>query len=129
MMPNRSADALFLLIHSMQKAEKRAFKLYVNRHNSNEDLKMVQMFDAIDKMSEYDESVLLKKLHITKKQQLPNGKAHLYKQILSSLRLLESNDHVDIQLHEQLDFARLLYSKGLYHQSLRILEKAKEIAK
>src|SRR5688572_9799168 len=129
MMPNRSADSLFLLIHSLQKAEKRAFKLYVKRHSSNEDLKMVQMFDALDKMTEYDESLLLKKLQITKKEQLPNRKAHLYKQILSSLRLLESNDHMDIQLHEQLDFARLLYSKGLYLQSLKIIEKTKETAK
>jgi hypothetical protein len=89
----------------------------------------VQMFDAIDKMTEYDETLLVKKLHITKKEQLPNRKAHLYKQILSSLRSLESNDHVDIQLHEQLDFARLLYSKGLYLQSLKIIEKTKESAK
>ena len=61
-MPNRSTDSLFLLIHSMQKAEKRAFKLYVKRHSANEDLKMVQMFNAIDKMTEYDEAVLIKKL-------------------------------------------------------------------
>ncbi|MEO6683943.1 MAG: hypothetical protein ABIN48_14055 [Ginsengibacter sp.] len=128
-MPNRSTDALYQLIHSLQKSEKRNFKLYVKRNSSNQDLKIVQLFDAIDKMSSYDESLLLSKTASIKKQQLPNIKAHLYKQILSSLRLLEGNQNIDIQLHEQLDFAKLLYNKGLYHQSLRILEKIKETAK
>src|SRR4051812_6715591 len=129
MMPSRSADTLFQLIHSLQKAEKRAFKLYARRNSSNEDLKVIQLFDAIDKLSEYDDAVLLKKLQFTKKEQLANRKMHLYKQILASLRLLESNEHIDIQLHEQLDSARILYNKGLYLQSLKILEKTKESAR
>ncbi len=128
-MPNRSTDSLFQLIHSLQKSEKRNFKLYVQRNSSNNDLKVVQLFDAIDKMSVYDESVLVSKTSSIKKQQLPNTKAHLYRQILGSLRLLESSENVDIQLHEQLDFAKILYNKGLYHQSLRILERIKEIAR
>jgi hypothetical protein len=127
-MPNRSTDSLFQLIHSLQKSEKRNFKLYVKRNSSNNDLKVVQLFDAIDKMSSYDENVLISKTLSIKKQQLPNVKAHLYRQILSSLRLLESSDNIDIELHEQLDFARILYNKGLYHQSLRVLERIKEIA-
>jgi hypothetical protein len=128
-MPNRSTDALFQLIHSLQKSEKRNFKLYVQRNSSNNDLKVVQLFDAIDKMSVYDENALISKTSSIKKQQLPNIKAHLYKQILASLRLLESNNNIDIQLHEQLDFATILYNKGLYHQSLKILDRIKEIAR
>ncbi|RYF86137.1 MAG: hypothetical protein EON98_04560 [Chitinophagaceae bacterium] len=128
-MPSRSADTIFQLIHSLQKAEKRAFKLYVKRNGASEDLKMIQMFDAIDKMTEYDDAQLLKKMPGTKKEQLANRKVHLYKEILSSLRLLESNEHIDIQLHESLDAARILYNKGLYIQSLKVLDKAKELAK
>ena len=128
-MPSRSADTLFQLIHSLQKGEKRNFKLYVKRNSSNEDLKIIQLFDAIDKMAEYDETALLKKLSFTKKEQLANRKTHLYKQILASLRLLEGNENIDIQLHEQLDYARILYNKGLYLQSLKALEKTKEAAR
>ena len=128
-MPNRSTDALFQLIHSLQKSEKRNFKLYVQRNSSNNDLKVVQLFDAIDKMSTYDENALITKTASIKKQQLPNIKAHLYKQILGSLRLLESSENIDIQLREQLDFATILYNKGLYHQSLKILDRIKEIAR
>lgn len=128
-MPNRSADTVFQLIHSLQKSEKRNFKLYITRNSSNEDLKIIQLFDALDKMNDYDEELVLKKVTAIKKQQLPNIKAHLYKELLASLRLLKNVQDIDIQLHEQLDYARILYNKGLYHQSLRILEKLKQHAK
>ncbi len=127
-MPNRTAEPLYQLIKSLHKSEKRNFKLYIKRNSANEDLKIVQLFDALDKMANYDETALLKKLPAIKKQQLSNIKAHLYKQVLASLRLLSSGENIDIQLHEQLDHARILYNKGLYHQSLKILDRLKEIA-
>ena len=129
MMPSRFTDTLFQLVHSLEKAEKRNFKLYIKRSSSNEDLKIIELFDALDKLDEYDETVLLKKLSSIKKPQLSNTKVHLYKQLLASLRLLKSTDSIDMQLNEQLDYARILYNKGLYQQSLKILEKAKETAK
>jgi hypothetical protein len=128
-MSNRAPDILYQLIHSLEKAEKRHFKLYIKRSSSNENLKIVQLFDAMDKMKEYDEKVLLKKLPEVQKTQLSNLKAHLYKQILASLRLLKSADSIDLQLNEQFDYAHILYKKGLFLQSLRLLERAKETAK
>lgn len=128
-MPNRSTDILFQLIKSLEKAEKRHFKLYIKRSSSREDLKVVQLFDAIDKGKDYDEKLILKKLPGVEKPQFANLKAHLYKEVLASLRLLKSSDSIDLQLHEQLDHARILYNKGLYLQSLRILERVKELAK
>lgn len=129
MMPNRSSDILFQLVHSLEKAEKRHFKLYIKRSSSNEDLKIVQLFDALDKLQDYDEKLLLKKMPAVEKPQLANLKAHLYKQLLASLRLLKSTESIELQLNEQLDYARILYNKGLFLQSLRILEKAREIAR
>jgi hypothetical protein len=128
MMPNRSTDILFQLIKSLQKAEKRHFKLYVKRSSAKEDLKIIQLFDAIDKIQDYDEKILLKKLPGIEKPQLANLKTHLYKQILSALRLLKTTENTDLQLSEHLDHARLLYNKGLKLQALKILEKAKELA-
>jgi hypothetical protein len=127
-MPNKPTDALFQLIKSLEKAEKRNFKLYVKRNSGGEDLKIVQLFDALDKMNEYDETILLKNKRI-KKQQLSNIKSHLYRKILSSLRILKDTDNIDLQLHEQMDHARILYNKGLYLQSLRVLDRMKELAR
>lgn len=128
-MPNRSADELFQLVKTLEKGEKRNFKLYVSRNAGAEDLKITLLFDALDKMDVYDEEILLKKNPAIQKQQLSNLKAHLYKQILVSLSLIKSEQAVDIQLHEQLEHARILYNKGLYHQSLKLLQKTKDLAK
>lgn len=127
-MPNKNTDPLFQLIQSLSKSEKRNFKLYANRNNASEELKIVQLFDALDKSDIYDEAQILKKHPAIKKQQLSNLKAHLYKQILASLRMLNDASNIDIQLHEHLDNARILYNKGLYLQSLKVLDKMKEIA-
>jgi hypothetical protein len=128
-MPNNFTDTLFQLVRSLEKAEKRHFKLYIKRSSGNEDLKVVELFDALDKLEIYEETILLKKLKTIKKPQLANIKVHLYKQLLASLRLLKSTDSIDLQLNEQFDFAHILYKKGLFNQSLKILDKAKETAK
>ncbi|MDB5191101.1 MAG: hypothetical protein JWQ96_664 [Segetibacter sp.] len=127
-MANRFTDTLFQLIRSLEKSEKRNFKLYIKRSSSKEDLKIIQLFDALDKLNEYDEKALLKKLPSIEKPQLANLKTHLYKQLLASLRLLKSNENIDMQMNDQLDYARILYNKGLYLQSLKILDKVKEQA-
>jgi len=127
-MSNRSSDTLFQLIKSLKKSEKRNFKLYVKRNSAAGDLKIIQLFDALDSVDVYDEAQLLKKNKKIAKQQLSNIKAHLYREILSSLRLIKNDDNIDIYLHEQLDFARILYNKGLYLQSLKTLDKIKESA-
>jgi hypothetical protein len=128
-MPNRQGDIVFQLVKSLEKSEKRNFKLYVRRNSTLSNLKVIQLFDAMDKMSFYDEGLLLRKYPQLKKGQLSNLKAHLYKLILSSLRVICQEDHISLYLNEQIDFAQLLYNKGLYLQSLRILDKAKELAK
>ncbi len=127
-MPNRSSDELFQLVKSLEKSEKRNFKLFIKRMSGDDDLKIVQLFDALDKMEEYDEEALLKKNSAIKKQQLSNMKAHLSKQILASLRLLNEDRNVEMQLNEQMAYARILHSKGLYLQSLKMLEKIKQLA-
>ena len=126
---NRSNDALFQLIKSLEKSEKRNFKLFVKRNSGSEDLKSIQLFDALDKMNDYNEVVLLKKNPSITKSQLSNLKAFLYKQILGSLRIIKDDNNIELQLHELMDHARILYNKGLYLQSLKALDKLKVLAK
>lgn len=120
-------DNLFSLIKSLNKSEKRQFKLYVGRLDVNSDSKFLNLFNVLEKAKTYDEKDILK-TGVVKKQQLANVKAHLYKQILISLRLNPSHQNIRSQIREQLDFASILYHKGLYKQSLKILDKAKEVA-
>lgn len=127
-MARQQTDHLFKLIKSLTKAEKRNFKLYVNRLNGGEDLKFLSLFDIIDKQKDYNEEDILKKGKNIKASQLPNIKANLSKNLLVSLRLMAQQSDIDIQLRQQLDWAKILYNKALYKQSLIMLEKAKIMA-
>ena len=124
---NQQNDALFVLVKSLTKSEKRQFNLYVGRLDGNTEAKFLSLFKTLDKMKVYDERIILKS-GIVAKQQLSNLKAHLYKQLLISLRLNPAHQNIRVQIREQLDFATVLYQKGLYKQSLKLLDKAKTMA-
>ncbi len=128
-MPKQKTDDLLKLIASLNRAEKRHFRLFVKRNQqANTEILFLQLFDILERTGEYDEEYLLRRIKGIKKSQLSNLKAHLYKQLLTSLRLLNRNKDEEIVLREQLDYARILYNKGLYRQSLDVLEKVKKRA-
>ena len=81
----------------------------------------------MSRQKKYDEAEILKSTKITKLQ-LSNVKSHLYKQLLISLRLNPAHQSIPVQIREQVDFAYILYHKGLYQQSLKILDKVKGLA-
>jgi hypothetical protein len=128
-MPKQQTEHLFQLIKSLSKAEKRNFRLYANRIKTGDETKFLHLFDIIDKQEIYDENEILKKAKNIKPQQLSNLKAHLYKQLLKSLRLQNANLDTEINIREWIDYAKVLYNKGLYKQSLKILDKSKNSAK
>ncbi len=127
-MAKQQTEHLFQLVKSLSKAEKRNFRLYANRLKNGEERKFLHLFDIMDKQEVYNEKEILKKAKNIKPQQLSNLKAHLYKQLLKSLRLQNANNDTEISIREWIDYAKVLYNKGLYKQSLRILEKAKTSA-
>lgn len=124
---NQLTDNLFILIKSLTASEKRQFSLFVNRLQANTDSKFLNLFKVLSAQKEYDETTLLKATKISK-EQLSNVKAHLYHQILTSLRLNPSKRNIPLQLREQFDFAMILYRKGLYQQCLKLLDKLKSQA-
>ena len=88
-------DNLFVLIKSLTKSEKRQFKLYVGRMDSNEDSKFLNLFNLLDKMRKYDEKKIIESNIVTKQQ-------------LSNLKVFSGNEHnLEAQKPEVLDFASL----------------------
>lgn len=128
-MPKQSTEHLVQLISNLTPAEKRNFRLFVNRNNAKSEKLFVRLFDVLDKNKKYDDKLILSKIPDLKPVQLPNVKANLYKQLLSSLRHIERNNQIDISVRENLDYAKILYSKGLYKASLGLLNKTKKQAK
>ncbi|OAB29547.1 hypothetical protein SAMN05444395_106184 [Flavobacterium fryxellicola] len=126
-MANHQKDFLFVLIKSLSKSEKRQFKIFASRLETSSNTKFIELFNILDKSEGYDEKLILKS-GIIKKAQLSNLKSYLYKQILVSIRLNIPSQNIRYQLREQIDFATILYNKGLYKQSLKILDKTKILA-
>lgn len=125
-MPISKSDVLFSLIKSLTRGEKRHFRSFAQRESDAGSLKYLQLFEALDKQKEIDDTQLIEQFD---KGQLPNLKRHLYTQIMSSLRLQKRKENVAIQLREYFDFANILYGKGLYLQALKIIDKAKSLAR
>lgn len=122
-------DSLYHLIQSLTKSEKRYFKLWSSRHTIGEENNYVILFDFLDQLSEYDESLVfthfkgeafLNRFSITKKR--------LYDAILGALDSFHMQSSVDAQLHKQLHSADILYKKSLYEQSRRVLLSAEKQA-
>ena len=126
-MANHQKDFLFVLIKSLSKSEKRQFKIFASRLETSSNTKFIELFNVLDKSEFYDEKLILKS-GIIKKVQLSNLKSYLYKQILVSIRLNIPSQNTRYQIREQIDFATILYNKGLYKQSLKILDKTKILA-
>lgn len=128
-MSSKVNNALFDLIHSLTKSEKRYFKLMSSRHAIGGENNYIVLFDAIEKQSVYDEEKLFKifkgeaflnRFSITKKR--------LYDHILSSLDAFHSINSTEAQLHKMIHSYDILFEKSLYEQSRRVLRSAEKLA-
>lgn len=127
-MSKTSSDKVFQLIKSLSKAEKRYFKVYTSKQAGDRNNHQV-LFDAIDKQTEYDETLLKKNLkNATLVRSLPIAKTRLYDVILRALDAYHSNSSIDAQLKRTLHCAEILYKKSLYGQSQKLLDGAKKLA-
>ncbi len=128
-MSNVASDQLFRLIRSLSKPEKRYFKLYSSRHILGEVNNYQLLFDAIDKMKEYDESRLHKKFAGQAfLRQLSIAKRRLYDHILYSLDAYHAHGSIDSELRRLVNCALILYKRSLYSQAAKLLKSARKLA-
>jgi len=121
------SDSLLQLIHSMTKSEKRNFKLNSKKTGDTSKL-YVKLFDHLDKYGNLNDSNILKRIPELKKSQLSNLRAKLSKAILRSLRDINKEIYQEIKARERFDFAKVLYAKGQYRESLDMLQVVKRMA-
>ena len=128
-MSTKVKEALFELIKSLSKSEKRYFKLLSSRHTIGDENNYVKLFDFIDKQTAYDEDAIfiefkdeafLHRFSITKKR--------LYNHVLSALDAFHATNSVDAQLFKMLHSADILFNKSLYDQCARVLRSAEKLA-
>ncbi len=123
-------NALFGLIKTLSRGEKRAFKIFVSRYNKSNENLLLTLFEKINVQDEYKEELILKRLEKLKnKTPLAVLKNKLFKHILQSLR-----GHVDFEAHpiskinEQSEFAYILFQRGLFSEAGIFIEKARLMA-
>ncbi len=121
--------ALPQIIANLTQSEKRYFKLYSKRNSGKEGVFLfITLFDVIVQHKSADKQIVLKALPSISTKQLSDLKRHLYAQILNCLSIYNANN-ADFKLSSEIDKARVLYNKGLFLNSLQILQVAKEVAK
>jgi hypothetical protein len=125
----KSSDDLFQLIKSLTKSEKRYFKVIASKKQSSFKNNYLKLFEAIEKQKTYDEEKIIRQFtDNTFIKHLPSEKNYLYSLILKSLHIYHSSSSTETTLNELLHFSEILYSKGLYQQSRKIVTKAREIS-
>lgn len=120
-------DYLYELIQSLDKSEKRYFKLY--HKTENKEQKHVILFDAFEKAKDYDEKKIksqIKDAYIQK--HFSETKYYLYQQILKVLKFYRTENSVDNLLIEKIQNIEVLIQKALFEQAINELQKAKKMA-
>lgn len=128
-MSNTTSTHLHELICSLTKPEKRYFKVFSSRHVIGDENNYEKLFDAIAAQEEYDEEAIIEQF---KDEPLTHRfsitKNRLYNTILRCLDSYYSNNSAEAQIKRQVHSAEILYKKGLYLQSKRVLRSAKRQA-
>lgn len=120
-------EALFVLIKSLSKSEKRYFRLFCTREASGNIY--LSLFDVIEQQPVYDEKAIkeqfknekfIKQLHVTKN--------YLQKLILKSLRNFHAGISKDAELKDIMRNIEILYNKELFKHCERQLIVAERLA-
>jgi hypothetical protein len=118
---------IYSVIKSMSMNEKRYFKISCGRHIIGSQNKYVYLFDVIDRLSSFDEDILLNKLNEIKYSTkfLASDLKYLKKNILKSLNDFHSDKTTSIAIKQKLVTIEILFYKGLYNECLQIIKKEK----
>ena len=132
------SDALFKLIRSLTREEKKHFIFFSNKHVINHQNNYMELFYTIDNISEkevyinekYYESALLAQIKShSVKTKLSFYKNYLFDLILKSLRVYDSNEKTLIDIQKSLLDINLLIRKNLLDQAIKKIKSTKKLAK
>ncbi len=122
------SNSLYDLVQSMNKGERKSFRLLSNYYSPNEKNHLL-LFDLLCKMNYYDRHLLQQKLAESSiKTPLTALSTYLQEQILKSLRFSYPDKTIDDRITDLITNAKLLHHKGLEKLSQSNIQKAKKLA-
>ena len=121
-------DDLYQLIKSLSRNEKGYFKKYA-RSIGGSDVLYVKLFEVIDALPDYDETLLQKKVRRESfAKHLAATKNYLFQLILRSLRAYHQHHNDYLRINAHIEYAELLVERCLYKAAQTELDKARQIA-
>lgn len=128
-MSNKISNQLHELIKALTPSEKRYFRLYSQRHQSNDKTSYLDLFNLIDSQDDYNEAQIKKKSDAKSVLKFTSiAKNRLYNHVLKSLDAYHAGKSAAHEINQQIHFAEILYHKALYGQCQRILHAAAKLA-
>lgn len=118
-------EMLVALINSLDRAEKRFFTANYQRRGKGGDDKFYQLFVHLRKGGDPTDVAFRSRIGVDDPGKMANLQRHLYSQLMESLRRQHRRHDQVVQVQEDLDYAHLLYKRGLHLQALLLLKKAK----
>lgn len=121
-------EALYELVHRMDKNERRYFKLFTQSLGGKE-TQTLQLFDALARQKEYSETKLKRKFRGQKLgQHLAVTKQRLYDVIIKGLRNYHDSKTIELEVLERLKNVEILIQKRLLILADRELKVLKNMA-
>lgn len=127
----KTSDALFLLIHSLEKNEKAYFRKYAAIHAGEDVSEYMKLFGFIEKQEVFNEKEIIlaiKKAERVVPDNISKIKNHLYFLILKCLRGYHSNNNIEGELNGMLADIAFLFNKNMYKECRKLISKAKKTA-
>jgi tetratricopeptide (TPR) repeat protein len=125
----KASPHLFELIRSLTSSEKRHFRLFSAKHVINGKNNYMKLFDVIEKMEQYDESQVKKRLKDESLvRNLAYEKNYLFEMISDSLHVYHLNLSRESEIRKQLHLVSIFFGKGLYAQCIKLVRQIKASA-
>ena len=116
------------IISSLNKEEKRFFKIFTKRTLKSENRKDIILFDYLNSKKIIDDSELLKKLNLKNKNSLYQLKNRLFKDLNKSMLLQHFDKEKDLFSLSNILLSRVYKRKGNLELAYKFLKKAEEKA-
>lgn len=116
-------SALFSLIHSLTKSEKRYFRLLTSHQKGQK--QYLQLFNFLEKRASFDIQLQEELKALFPGSSIEPARKHLYRILMRSLRQFDTDNQIDVRLFNLIQDSKILFSRGLIDACFEQLEKAK----
>jgi len=118
-------SALFSLVKSLSKSEKRYFRLLASPQKG--DKLYLQLFDCLEKYVSFDIQLQAELKTLFPGSTIEPARKHLYRILMRSLRQFNTENEIDVRLFNQIQDSKILFNRGLINTCFEQLEKAKQL--